>query len=378
LAKACSLTGIEIISEHDWYEDLVNYLVLHQNFDGSWPSLFNEEPIELATVEAILALETKSIASGTTIRFKVDSPVDLHIYDPLGRHIGIDYITGNIEIEIPNATYSGLGTKPQIISISNPMGGKYSVKLVGRMRGSYNLTIEGFVGVTAIYSESYSGSINPGELHVSEVMASAIVGPLTIYVKKPGPIKTMIQSSTGTGNVSFISDKGTIENLTAIRESDLPKQGVPSVSFPHGLFSFKITDLIPRQTVNVEIVFPKDIPINAQYWGYQKTGNWYQIPIVSNNGDNIIIVQLTDGGVGDDDGVANGLIVHTGGVSVPLLLGDINGDGIVDYKDLAILAIAYGSKKGDPNFNPLADLNNDSIIDYKDLAILASNYGKKA
>jgi len=54
---------------------------------------------------------------------------------------------------------------------------------------------------------------------------------------------------------------------------------------------------------------------------------------------------------------------------------DINGDQVVDYKDLAILAAAYGKRKGDSGYNEHADLNGDNIIDYKDLAILAANYG---
>ncbi|MCC6005128.1 MAG: C25 family cysteine peptidase [Thermofilum sp.] len=58
-------------------------------------------------------------------------------------------------------------------------------------------------------------------------------------------------------------------------------------------------------------------------------------------------------------------------------LGDINRDGIVDYKDLAILISKYGTKKGNIEYYEDADLNNDGEINYKDLAILISNYGEK-
>jgi len=54
--------------------------------------------------------------------------------------------------------------------------------------------------------------------------------------------------------------------------------------------------------------------------------------------------------------------------------GDINLDDVIDYKDLAILAAAYGKSEGEPGFNVNADLNRDGKIDYKDLAILAANY----
>jgi hypothetical protein len=55
--------------------------------------------------------------------------------------------------------------------------------------------------------------------------------------------------------------------------------------------------------------------------------------------------------------------------------GDINVDGVVDYKDLAILARSYGTHSDEQNYYKDADINEDGMIDYKDLAILAANYG---
>lgn len=65
-------------------------------------------------------------------------------------------------------------------------------------------------------------------------------------------------------------------------------------------------------------------------------------------------------------------IIVTGSDS---LLGDINGDGKVDYKDLGLLAAAYGSKPGDPNWNPNCDADGDNRIGYIDLGLLAKYYG---
>ena len=61
-----------------------------------------------------------------------------------------------------------------------------------------------------------------------------------------------------------------------------------------------------------------------------------------------------------------------------VIMGDINYDNVVDYKDLAILGRTYGVTSMHPHFDGRADLNNDCIIDYKDLAILAANYGRGA
>lgn len=72
-----------------------------------------------------------------------------------------------------------------------------------------------------------------------------------------------------------------------------------------------------------------------------------------------------------------GIETRGGTVAITGLLGDINGDGKVNYIDLAMLGASYGKRGGTPGFNPAADLNGDGIIDYKDLAILGADYGKQ-
>lgn len=56
---------------------------------------------------------------------------------------------------------------------------------------------------------------------------------------------------------------------------------------------------------------------------------------------------------------------------------DLNQDGVVDVRDLFILAKAFGSTPQTPNWDPRADLNADSIIDIKDKYIVALHYGEK-
>ena len=58
------------------------------------------------------------------------------------------------------------------------------------------------------------------------------------------------------------------------------------------------------------------------------------------------------------------------------ILGDLNGDGTVDIFDVVLIAIAFGSRPGDSNWNALADLNSDGIVDIFDVVILAQNFGK--
>jgi len=63
----------------------------------------------------------------------------------------------------------------------------------------------------------------------------------------------------------------------------------------------------------------------------------YQIPVSDDDGDRIIVITLTDGGIGDDDLTENGVIVDDGGPSLPTSKkGDLNSDGILTPADAAI------------------------------------------
>jgi basic membrane protein A len=69
--------------------------------------------------------------------------------------------------------------------------------------------------------------------------------------------------------------------------------------------------------------------------------------------------------------------------SLALIPGDFGSagggppDGYVDFEDLMIFAMAYGSTPADANWNPLCDIYPDDKIDFEDLMIFAMNYGKK-
>jgi len=95
----------------------------------------------------------------------VFSPVDLHLYDSLGRHVGLNYDTGEIDNEIPGAYYSGPDAEPQKISITNPTDDDYSIVLVGTDQGTYHMKIEGYISDTLVHSEIIEGDTSIGEVH---------------------------------------------------------------------------------------------------------------------------------------------------------------------------------------------------------------------
>jgi predicted aspartyl protease len=56
------------------------------------------------------------------------------------------------------------------------------------------------------------------------------------------------------------------------------------------------------------------------------------------------------------------------------LPGDINGDGVVDWLDVAAFADAWLTTTGAPNWNARADMVSDGIINFRDFAALAQNW----
>jgi PKD repeat protein len=81
--------------------------------------------------------------------------------------------------------------------------------------------------------------------------------------------------------------------------------------------------------------------------------------------------------VTDNDGASSSMHTQVTIVKKQALLGDLNGDGVVNIIDVAIVARAFGSRPGNERWNPVADLDNNGIINILDLTIVAKNYGRK-
>lgn len=55
---------------------------------------------------------------------------------------------------------------------------------------------------------------------------------------------------------------------------------------------------------------------------------------------------------------------------------DLNEDGRVDMADIAIVARAFGTREGDPRWDPRADITGDGYVNMRDVAIVASHFGE--
>ncbi len=166
--------------------------------------------------------------------------------------------------------------------------------------------------VDFVGDDSFTFDVSDGSL--------VATGTVNITVNPSAPVILSVETSTGTGNATFVTDIGEITGLNSIDPASLPPA---PVEFPHGLFNFTIT-VNPGDKANVTITFPSSIPAGSQYWKFQN-GSYFQLSdklIGSNDGDNVLVLTLTDGGEGDADGLVNGVITDPGG---PVITG---GGGI--------------------------------------------------
>lgn len=58
------------------------------------------------------------------------------------------------------------------------------------------------------------------------------------------------------------------------------------------------------------------------------------------------------------------------------LIGDINGDGKVDIKDVYAAGLAFGAKTGESRWDSKADLNGNGRVDLADLWVICDNFGQ--
>ena len=58
------------------------------------------------------------------------------------------------------------------------------------------------------------------------------------------------------------------------------------------------------------------------------------------------------------------------------LIGDVNGDGIVDIYDITLAGNAFGTSIGEPEYNERADINHNGTVDIYDLILIGLHFGE--
>jgi len=135
------------------------------------------------------------------------------------------------------------------------------------------------------------------------------------------------ETTTGTGKIGVDVSGAAGAQLAEVKAVDPDSQDVNQAgrpadrSFPDGLVAFKVQGISPGATVQVVTTWPSDVPDGAAYYKVDDTG--FNAFAGAAFDGNTITLTLTDGGAGDADGNADGVITDPGGVAYPVVTGGI-------------------------------------------------------
>jgi hypothetical protein len=145
-------------------------------------------------------------------------------------------------------------------------------------------------------------------------------------------------------------------------DASLNQTGKPAgFGFGGGVIAFKVAGLPPGGTASVVLTFPASIPANAKVFKID-SGGFHEFPGAVISG-NTVTLTLKDGGAGDADGVANGVIDDPVGLATPVASSapDSSGgscavagtgggpvDAVGAYGFLALIALGLLVRKAAP------------------------------
>lgn len=118
--------------------------------------------------------------------------------------------------------------------------------------------------------------------------------------------------------VEKISDSiSEIEALDVIDPTTITDSAGRPSDLIFGLFSFRLRLSSPGATVTVRVYFSGGVLEDDAFYKYDTINGWYNYSNHATfNGDGeSVTLQIQDGGFGDSDGVANGIIVDPGGIA---------------------------------------------------------------
>ncbi len=135
---------------------------------------------------------------------------------------------------------------------------------------------------------------------------------------------TSIPNFDGSEYLVIQSQPGTV--LTNVSTADPSTLGTPpaGVSFPLGALRFNVEGFSPGAAVEVEILLPAGVTVSTYFKYGDEPGmagdHWYEFLDDGSTGASIlpgkVVLKLVDGGRGDDDITANGVIIDPGAAGV--------------------------------------------------------------
>ncbi len=201
----------------------------------------------------------------------VVGPVDLHIYDPLGRHVGINYEDGVPEEQISGSEFYS-DEEGQLIVVPRPIEGGYRVEIVGAEEGNYDFAgIRFDEDVSIIYwREDFDIPIDQGEEH-------SYVETFTAVEARVDPALASLEPGKTTSYTATIRNYGTLRDSYNITVLGLDEDW-------YTLYPASVTiDPRERATVTLKVTPPRTSETRPGVYNFTIFATSLSNPAISGN-----------------------------------------------------------------------------------------------
>jgi hypothetical protein len=129
------------------------------------------------------------------------------------------------------------------------------------------------------------------------------------------PLIRVIKGGKGQSLIGIKAVEGVsrINYFTSIDPESIPEEYGPRPKLRHGLMVFNVTLEQVGATARIELFLPDKPHSKAEWYKHDPINGWYKFPVDSIDGK--YFIEIEDGGFGDADGVANGIIVDPIGLA---------------------------------------------------------------
>jgi|GEM_PF-6239566 len=130
---------------------------------------------------------------------------------------------------------------------------------------------------------------------------------------------TATTAATTGGTVGLLTeDESRLVKLDIVDPDTLPTDASDPKDYPYGMLDLAVKVPVSGMATTVTVHFDEPLPKRTVWMKYNPNTGWedYTGKVVFKNNRTTAVIQLVDGGVGDDDGIANGIIVDPSGPAI--------------------------------------------------------------
>jgi hypothetical protein len=293
----------------------------------------------------------------------------------------------------PNASEidsSGIWNTPYVIDANNtdhyPLMSPYSASPPFVTISPVSATLD--VGQSQLFTSTVTGGVSPytyqwylNGLAVQDATSGnwtftpTSAGSYTVYVEVDDSVGTQATSNSANVTVNYILHDVALTNVTVpvsetyqgweVYQGWVVNVNVTVANLGNATESFTVTLSYNSTSVATLPVF--DLTPNSTQ---TLVFSWNTTNVPCGNYTIEAETALAPGEIN----VASNVLVD--GTLKIKMIGDVNGDGVVNMNDIMTIVSAFGSYPGHPRWNPDCDLNQKGRVDLSDIVLALMNFGK--